>query len=439
MDTKTLDVKDDERELLLPKKKLINSTTDVLVILTLLLLYFSSSCLFSIILPIYTSEAVAKGTTTTVAGLVFATYPFGIFLVSPFVGKYLPKLGPIRTLIAGSFLEAFGEILFGFITLCQKQWMFVLFSFLLRAMTAVGAALSKTAIFSILWVLYPDQISLLLGMLAFAMGVGVMVGPSLGGLLYTISGFKLPFVVMGLFALLMLGGVVLTLPRRRIHAVAKGQSVASIIRVLRIPGIAIVAMCTITAGICTSFFESTTAVQLQNITKNKFSKAQIGAFFLFTSISYMISAPLCGYIVDKRISGKYVIVFGHALVAVAFVLLGPVPFLQHAFSSTILSTAISLTLLGIAIGPYLVPVVSTMKGYAVESGLESDLSLGSMISGLYSSLLSIGKVLGPIIGGLMLQYSTFAWGCFVIMATILIDGIILTFFLLYDGYRGRKK
>ena len=240
---------------------------------------------------------------------------------------------------------------------------------------------------------------------------------------------------MGVFVWLMLGGTVIILPRNRISAVSKKQSGVSVVRVLKIPGVFIVSMCLLTAGIATSFFESSLAIQLDHITNGKLSKAQIGAFFLFAPGFYMPCAPVCGLIVDKKIPGKYVMIFGHILAAVTFILLGPVPFLQPV----LVSTAIALSLTGLSMGPYIVPVLGTMKTYATESGLENDLSLGSVISGLHGSFFSIGKGLGPIIGGLMLQYSTFAWGCFVVMVNILIDGTLLATFVLYNFYEERKK
>ena len=92
MKTKSLAGDDEEKELLLPKPELIRSKKDILLILSTQLLYLSSACVYSSIAPLYTLEATKKGTTTTVSGLVFATYPFIIFVLSPIVGKVLPQL-----------------------------------------------------------------------------------------------------------------------------------------------------------------------------------------------------------------------------------------------------------------------------------------------------------------------------------------------------------
>lgn len=92
-------------KLLLPEKKLISIKRDFLLILIMLLLSFETACLFSIVILIYTSETVSKGTTRIVPGLVFATCAFGTFVLSAFIGKYLPKLGATNILIIGTFCE----------------------------------------------------------------------------------------------------------------------------------------------------------------------------------------------------------------------------------------------------------------------------------------------------------------------------------------------
>ena len=437
MEHKNLTV--EERKMLVPKQKMIRSKTDFFLTLSIQCLYLASFCVASTIGPFYTLELKARGSNAIIGGLVFAAYPYMIFLLSPMVGKYLPKIGPVTTLAAGSFMEGTGEILFGFISLFTEQWLFVLFSFLLRILTAVGAALSQTATISILCYLYPNHASISFGMLELASGVGLMIGPTLGGFLYHVGGFKLPFIVVGSFVLLALMIVMSTLPRNQIHATNDGESVVSILRVIKIPGVAIVGICIVTGGILISFFESTIAVNLDHITNGKFTKAQIGAYFVFATGFYTVSAPIWGYIVEHKLNENHAMIIGHILALVSFLLMGPVPFIQPLFIATPKSTAISLCNFGISMGPFLVPVIGAMKKYAIESGLENGLSLNSMISGLYGSCLNIGSIIGPIIGSLFLHYSTFSWACLLLVIFILIEGIVLGVFTFCKAFKTQRQ
>ena len=429
----------EESELLVPKPRMIRSKRDFFLILSMQSLYLASYCVASTIGPFYTLEVEARGSNTIIGGLVFAAYPFIIFILSPIVGKYLPKLGPVTVLAAGSLMEGTGEILFGFIALLTEQWLFVLLSFLLRILTAIGAAFSQIAIISILCCLYPNHISISFGMLELASGVGLMIGPTLGGFLYHVGGFKLPFIVVGSFVMLALIIVMATLPRNQIRTPDDDETVVSILGVTKVIGVAIVGMCIVTGGILISFFESTIAVQLDHITNGKFTKAQIGAYFVFATGFYTVSAPLWGCIVEHKLSGNNAMIIGHILALVSFLLMGPVPFLQPVFTATPISTAISLCVLGISMGPFLVPVISAMQMYAIESGLENGLSLNSIISGLFASCVNIGSIIGPIIGGLFLHYSTFSWACLLLVIIILIEGIVLSMFSFCKSCKEQKE
>ena len=203
--------------LLEPKTKIIQSMRDLILVMSLQVLNLSSFTVHSTLGPIYTLEAAKKGSSTTVSRLVFAAYPYVVFILSPLIGKYLPKLGPTFVLFFGSFLEGASQILLGFVSSIKQKWLFVLCSFLFRITTAIGAACSQTEIITILCVLYPDHVSLTFGILELAAGVGTMLGPVLGGVMYSIGGFKFPFLVIGAFVWIMLLTVVLILPRNKIH------------------------------------------------------------------------------------------------------------------------------------------------------------------------------------------------------------------------------
>ena len=429
---------DEERAFLLPKSTMIRRKTDFLLILAMQLLYLSSKCVYSTIGPIYTLEARLKGTTTIINGLVFATYPFVIVNTSPIVEKYLPKLGQVKTLFIGSFLEGFGGILFGFILLLPDHLMFVLFSFLLRAVTAVGGAFSRTAFISILSSHYPDHNSIIIDVLELASCIGLMLGPLVGGVLYSIAGFELPFIVTGASVWLILGIVLLAIPLDDFHVVIKKERAISITKLVKVPELAIMGMCIVTAGACISFYESTIAIQLDHITEGKVSRAQIGAYFIIPTVFYTVSAPLWGYIVEHKIPGKCTVMIGHILLIVTFILMGPVPFLQEVITATPLSTAISLCLLGISLGPYLTHVTGTMKKYAIELGFDNNLLQSGIVTRLFSSYFFVGSIIGPIVGGLLIQYLTFSWTCLILMSTLCIEGIILVIYVSYDTYQAHN-
>ena len=71
-----------------------------------------------------------------------------------------------------------------------------------RILEGIGSSISSAAYSTIFIKLYPDKIGSVTSWSGTAFGVGYSVGPILGGFLYDIGGFHLPFVTIGLSNLL---------------------------------------------------------------------------------------------------------------------------------------------------------------------------------------------------------------------------------------------
>ena len=69
-------------------------------------------------------------------------------------------------------------------------------------MDGIGSSISSAAYSTIFIKLFPEKIGSVTSWSGTALGVGYSVGPILGGFLYDIGGFHLPFVTIGLSNLL---------------------------------------------------------------------------------------------------------------------------------------------------------------------------------------------------------------------------------------------
>ena len=65
-------------------------------------------------------------------------------------------------------------------------------------MEGIGSSISITAYSTIFIKLYPNKIGTVTSWSGTALGVGYSIGPVLGGFLYDIGGFHLPFLTIGL-------------------------------------------------------------------------------------------------------------------------------------------------------------------------------------------------------------------------------------------------
>ena len=68
----------------------------------------------------------------------------------------------------------------------ENSVLFTSLCFTLRILTAIGSTASATAGFACVASSFPDNISLVIGILESAVGLGIMIGPALGGILYSV-------------------------------------------------------------------------------------------------------------------------------------------------------------------------------------------------------------------------------------------------------------
>ena len=160
----------------------------------------------SVIAPFFPTEAQQRGISTTLIGLIISSYTF-VMLIGIFVtGIFSKHLGLKFMIGAGMFLTGGAIILFAFLDDILDTATYVALAFAIRITQGLGACMYMSATFSITAALYPRQIGLVYGLLETANTIGRIIGPTVGGSLYSLGGFKLPFIVVG--AMLLVFGAI---------------------------------------------------------------------------------------------------------------------------------------------------------------------------------------------------------------------------------------
>ncbi|GLG92744.1 Uncharacterized protein GBIM_00352 [Gryllus bimaculatus] len=159
--------------------------------------HFGSSLCIALQAPFYPREAEMKGATATEYGLVFGIFELVSFFSSPLFGKYMDYIGAKRLLTVGIFVAAVCSVLFGLLDLIDDHLQFISLSFVIRTIEALGSSAAVTAAFSITATVFADSVATTFATLEVFYGFGYIVGPTLGGLLFSVGGYIVPFVVMG--------------------------------------------------------------------------------------------------------------------------------------------------------------------------------------------------------------------------------------------------
>ena len=92
--------------------------------------------------------------------------------------------------------------------------------------------------------MFPDAVATMIGILQTSFSVGLGVGPALGGLLYEVGGFQLPFSVVGCALLVGAAASAFVLPNpakekgsEEEEEAEEGEKKPSIFSILRIPSV----------------------------------------------------------------------------------------------------------------------------------------------------------------------------------------------------------
>ena len=174
----------------------LNVTKSQLIVLMVLIPYiFLTSSYYSLFAPFLPGEALKKGINQTQIGLIFGVFQLAVLILSPIFGKYLDKLGIKFLFVSGLFLSSGSEILFGLLNRSPDGYIYFIMCMACRIVTALGGSMGQS--FAIIGCFFPDRIASISAVIQVFNGLGLMIGPLLGGLLYQFGGFQLPFFAMG--------------------------------------------------------------------------------------------------------------------------------------------------------------------------------------------------------------------------------------------------
>ncbi|XP_063433423.1 MFS-type transporter SLC18B1-like [Mytilus trossulus] len=374
-----------------------------LLLLSMGLMNFFACTCFSLLAPFFPAEAARKGVSTTVTGFIFGVFEFVIFISSPIFGNYITRIGSKFMFSCGTFVTGTCAILFGVLDRCPDGIVYIVMCFCCRVVEALGCSAYVTALFAITASVFPDNVSTVFGALETFSGIGMMVGPAIGGALYTAGGFGLPFFVMGSVVILYGMFCLYLMPEVKDH---HSKLSKPFYYLLKSPLALVSGFSILVGAFSLGFMDPTLAQHLSKLDLNTW---QIGLMFLIAPGIYAFTAPLWGWITDSKGYVKTMIFIGNLLSVLAFLMLGPTSLIPF-FPFNIWFMIISLIILGLMVGCALIPTFKGVLQGALQIGMPENMDTHGIVSGYFNSLFSLGACLGPTVGGAFVDKFGFNWG-----------------------------
>lgn len=407
----------------------ISRTRTVLIAIVVAASYIDWGIIFSVQPAFYPKEAEAKGATPSQYGFVFGIVHLSAFLSAPIFAKYGNSIGPKLLYNVGALVQSLQGIAFGFLAYVDNLGWFLGLSYFLRALDGMADAASWGAILSMLMKIWPDKVASIMSWTELFFGLGYTIGPAVGSFLYSVGGFLLPFEVTGGIGLVIAVLIFFVIPnvdkiqetdsKDTITEPVETKPSLTLTAVAKSPKLFMPYVDNIINFVGYGFIEAMIEPHLDEAGA---TQAQVGFFFLIMGALYMVTTPIIGYTCDRIKSPIVVSILGNVFMAVAFVFVGPLPWIPIQSSVDLLFG------IGAWVGfSYTFCMVSTFSrahGEAMRKGYNDDLSTYLILSGLWSTSFYFGNFAGPTVGGFLVEYLDFRGATVVYLALYIIMAMV---------------
>ncbi|XP_013381873.1 MFS-type transporter SLC18B1-like isoform X2 [Lingula anatina] len=349
---------------------------------------FASYLCLSVPGPFFPEEAKKKGLNNTQSGWVFAVFSLTQFLVSPVCGKLLPVVGSRFMFLSGTFLGGGCVIIFGMldkINFNDGGMMFLAFCLVTRIFMSIGCTAATTAAFAICINSFPNAVATVLGVLETFTGLGMMLGPAIGGVLYEAGGYMLPFLVLGIVMVITVPITFVLLPK---HEDKDQSSNGSMWQLLKSPSGLVICLTIMMSAIVWAALDPTLQPHLEDF---DLSADIIGLVFLLSSAFYAITSPIWGKIADKMYDSKPLVIVGLLITGLCCLLLGPSPILGFPKDyHELWLDLVSVSVMGLSVSMSVVPTFDLMMWVAEDAGLDESIGTYGLVAGLWTAAYALG-------------------------------------------------
>ncbi|WHY03567.1 MFS transporter [Neobacillus sp. DY30] len=350
-------------------------------LLILFLVMFLVMIGFGIIIPVLPFYAEEMGASPTQLGLLMAVYSLMQLIFAPFWGKLSDRIGrkPIMMIgIAGLSLSFFIQ------AMATDLWM-------LFAARIIGGVLSSanmpTAMAYVADITTPENRGKGMGIVGAAVGLGFVFGPAIGGI-FSKSSMSMPFYLAGASSLITLVIIFFFLKEslQKNNSNADQSRTQSRWKAFSGPA-SVLFLLQLLISLSLSGLEATFAYFAAK--KAGLGAAQLGYIFMIMGFAgAMVQGGMVG-----RLTKKY----GEGTVIQGGIIVSAIGFGLILFVDSFTTAAIFLSIFGIGNG-VIRPSVSSLLTKTTDAGHGS-------ATGLLSSFDSLGRIIGPPLGGWLFSLS----------------------------------
>jgi MFS family permease len=348
--------------------------------------------LYGLVVPFLPERALAQGATPFTVGALFATYGLGVVVATFPVGVLTDRIGARRTLLGGLVVLLVATLLFAFAEDVHAYLPAVStlpLLFVARGAQGMAAAATWTAGLAILARQARDaELGAVFAQAGTAMGVGTLLGPPLGGLLYSAGGFRAPFLcVAALVCVDGLGRLFVLRDDRPVPGTARERKSPPASSMLRRTMFLLALLAIAVGDLVLTSLEPT----LPPLFARSFGLAPLVIGLLFGGL-------VLGFTAAQTVAAVLLRHAPRTLTLIAGLILSAVALLAFARAGTLRDSVIALLALAFGTAFVLIAGLEVLTASAKQGFAPSDVPYGAMYAA-YNLFSALGGLIGPLAAG----------------------------------------
>jgi MFS family permease len=402
--------------------------------------------LIGLIPAFFPNSKYAENISSLGQGMIFASFPLGSSIMSPFVERVTTRLGKKATVLSGLFCMANFMSLFGLVPMlvslvgAEGNGTVYHVAFVVTGLCyGMGSSLAEAGVYALLAAAFPEDMGSISAKCESAIGVGSLLGPFIGGAVYDAAArFTAPWQ----FAMPFLAVLPLTLGCYVVFAklfpepddsgegdgTEEGEVQLQLSDIVTFP-VKLLLLSVVVNSALYSSMDPTLAKRLSyppvrvrlmsskshntdyacrwlHPLQVKDSATTVGLMFLLSAGTYMGSALVVGNVLDKHVKTRAIMnkIMGVGCIVTGFmfVIVGPFNIdgfwqAEEMFNNQA-SVALAMVVWGVGMGFSIVPSLP-----AVLIGIpEAQEAARSKLTGLWMFSLGLGYTIGPLTSSSMM-------------------------------------
>ena len=400
--------------------------------------HMCASMLYSMQAPFYPGEASNKRLRPSQYSLAFSSYELTGLIVSPLAGLIIKDVGSKSATSLALFCSGTALIIYGFLKYVYSAQSFLIFACLLRILEAFGTTLYLVCGFTVVSTLYSEAPSVKTSMLITSFYIGMTIGPVIGGALFTIGGFILPFLTLAPNLLIVSLIFSRLLPNTIVTPANDDNKSVSMFEIIKIPGIWIGLAGCCSFSFCQGVLQPTLAKHMETF---GMTPQILSLMFIISPAINCMTSPLFGYLIQWGVKPRILITIGIAFNILCFGLIGPLPVYPN-LKPVLWMCVLALVFNGMSAGMLFTSGFSDPLQVIQREGYPSTEETNGIISSLSLAAALCGGFVGPVVGGTLQETMGMSMGsCVIILVNVGVGFIMgsLVYVEKYTRYRQRKR